>query len=86
MSNKNCFLCLCYLACQGLPLHDLWPNRKNQNVTSPEVQNEILKEMSLSILRVFLSLIKTYFHSIMVNETSGLLNKEQAVFRVRWVD
>ena len=36
-----------------------WPNRKNQNFTSPEAQNEILKEMSLSILRVFLSLIKT---------------------------
>ena len=30
------------------PMFSEWLNRKNQNVTSPEIQNEILKEMSLS--------------------------------------
>ena len=36
-----------------------WLNRKNQNFTSLETQNEILKEMSLSILSMLLSLLKT---------------------------
>ena len=41
-------------------------NRKNQNFTSSDIQNEILKEMSLSILRITVESIKnTDFHSIM---------------------
>ena len=63
--------CLCYLACQGLPLRghgdekdanfkqlirfraedDLafakWLKERNLSYTSPEIQNEILKDMSL---------------------------------------
>ena len=69
------------------PVFSEWLNRKNQNFTSPEIQNEILKEMSLSTLRDIVESIKNAdFHSIMVDETSDVSNKEQTVFCVRWVD
>ena len=62
-------------------------NRKDQNFTSSDIQDDILKEMSLSILRVIVDSIKNAgFHSIMVNETSNLSDKEQAVFCDRGVD
>ena len=60
-----------------------WLNRKNQIFTSPEIQNEILKEKSLSILR---DIAESNFHSIMVDETLDVSNKEKAVFCVRWVN
>ena len=48
----------------------------------------MLKDISLSILRdVLLEAIKSPdYHSIMVDESSDVSNKEQAVFCVRWVD
>ena len=48
----------------------------------------MLKDKSLSIFRdVVLEVIKSSgYHSIMVDESSGVYNKEQAVFCVRWVD
>ena len=64
-----------------------WLNRKNQNFTSPEFQNEISKEMGLSILLDIVESIKNIeFHSIMVDETSDVSNKEQVDFCVCWVD
>ena len=43
-----------------------WLNRKNKNFTLPEIQNEILKEMSLSNLRIIVESIKNAdFHGIM---------------------
>ena len=61
--------------------------KKNQTYTSPEIQNEMLKDMSPSILRdVALEAIKSSdYHSIMVDESSDVSNKEQALFYVRWV-
>ena len=48
------------------PVFSEWLNTKNQNFTSPEIQSEILKEMSLSILRIIVEFIKNAdFHSIM---------------------
>ena len=48
------------------PMFSEWLNRKNQNFISPEIHNEILKEMSLSILRIIVESIKNVaFHSIM---------------------
>ena len=43
--------------------------------------------MSLSILRDIVESIKNAdFHSIMVNKTSDVSNKEQAVFCLCWMD
>ena len=89
--------CLCYLACQGLPLRghgdekdanfkqlirfraedDLafakWLKERNLSYTSPEIQNEILKDMSLWILRDVVNCIKiSDFFSIMVDESSNI--------------
>ena len=54
---------------------------KNQNYTSPEIQNELLREMSLSILRDIVEAIKNAdFYNIMLDESYDISNKEQAVF------
>ena len=56
--------------------------KKNQIYTSPEIENEMLKDMSLSILPdVVLEAIKSSdYHNIMVDESSDVSNKEQAMF------
>ena len=65
------------------PVFPEWLNTKSQNFSSLEIQNEILKEMSLLILRDIAECIKNAdFHSIMVDETSDVSSKEQAVFCV----
>ena len=62
-------------------------NRKNQNFTSSEIQNENLKEMSLSILGDIVEYTKNAdFHSIMIDKSSDVSKKEQAAFCVDWVD
>ena len=67
-----------------------WLKKKknNQTYTSPKIQNEILKDISPSILRdVVLKAIKSWdYHSITLNESSDIFNKEQVVFCVCWVD
>ena len=46
---------------------------------------KIFKEMSLSILRIIDESIKNAdLYRIMVDETSDVSNKKQAVFCVRW--
>ena len=102
------FSCLCYLACQGLPLRDekdtnfkqlsrfraednpafaKWLKEKNMSYTSREIQKEILKDMSLSILRDVVNCTKkSDFFNIMVDESSDVSNREQVAFCLRWVD
>ena len=62
--------------------------KKNQIYTSPEIQNIILKDMCPLILsNIVLEAIKSSdYHSAMVDGSSDVSNKEQAVFCVRWVD
>ena len=62
--------------------------KNNQTYTSPKIQNEILKDISPSILRdVVPKAIKSWdYHSITLNESSDIFNKEQVVFCVCWVD
>ena len=63
------------------PVFSEWLNRKNQNFTSPEIQNKFLKELSLSILRDIAESNKNAdFHSIMADETLDESNKEQVIF------
>ena len=61
--------------------------RKNNKYTSPKIQNEILKELALTILPDVVEAIKAAdFFSIMLDESGDVSNKEQAVFCVRWID
>ena len=52
------------------------------------MQNEMLKDMSLSMLRDGLleATKSSDYHSIMADESSDVSNKEQAVLCVCWVD
>ena len=61
--------------------------KKTDKYTSPEIQNEILKIMSLSVLRQITSFLQSAkFLTIMVDETTDVSNKEQVVVCFRWVD
>ena len=52
--------------------------KKNQNYNSHEIQNEMLKDMSLSMLRDGLleATKSSDYHSIMADESSDVSNKE----------
>lgn len=60
--------------------------KKSVNYTSSEVQNELLHIMSTSVLKSVINDVKhsayNYF-SIMIDETSDVSNKEQAVICLR---
>ena len=64
-----------------------WLKRKTDKYTSADIQNEILKTMSLNVLRTVTKLFQSArFFSIMVDETTDGANKEQVVLCCRWVD
>lgn len=50
-----------------------WLNRKNKNVTSPDIQN--VKEIVLRTIAGFIKIVK--FHSIKVDGTSDVSNKSK---------
>ena len=61
--------------------------KKPNKYTAPDIQNEILKIMSHSVLRqLAASLQSTIFLTIMVDETTDVSNKEHVVICFRWVD
>ena len=69
------------------PAFPKWLKEKNLSYTSTEIQNEILKDMSLSFLPDVVNYIKkSDFFSIAVDESSDISNQEQIVFCFRWVD
>ena len=64
-----------------------WLEKKHNKFTSPQIQNEIIKAMSLRLLRNIISSIQAApFFTIMIDETTDCTNKEQAVVVIRWVD
>ena len=66
------------------PAFAKWLKEKSLSYTSPEIQNEILKDMSLSILRDVVNCIKIPdFFSIMVDKTSDVSNREHVAFCAR---
>ena len=63
-----------------------WLDKKRGNFTSPDIQNEILKNMAHNILRSIAFKIRSAnFFSIMIDETVDISNKEQCIFVVRWI-
>ena len=70
-------------------LHSQNGLKKNQTYTSPEVQNEMLKDMNfcMNLGDVVVEGIKNSdYHNKLVHESSDVSNKEQAMFCVCWVD
>ena len=63
---------------------DYWIHNKSSKYTTCNMQNEMLTVMAHHILRDVMASIK--FCVIMVDETTDVANKEQAVVCLRWVD
>jgi hypothetical protein len=63
-----------------------WLKRKENVYTSPDIQNEIIKLMGISILRDITSQLQcTPFLTIMADETTDASNREQVTVFLRWV-
>ena len=64
-----------------------WMKKKTDKYISPDIQNEVLKIMALSMLREIMhSIHEAPFLSVMIDETTDISNKEQVVLCLRWVD
>ena len=64
-----------------------WLLRKSKKYTSLIIQNEILKDMALTILRDIVNSIKdSGCYSIMTDESSNISSVQQFVNCIRWVD
>jgi hypothetical protein len=63
-----------------------WLQKKANKYTSADIQNELLKMMSLQILRGVSAKLEGKLFSIMVDETTDASTQEQVVVVLRWVD
>ena len=72
---------------EDFPDIQTWLDCNHYTYTSPEIQNEILQLMALSVLRNIAANIRTsdYF-TIMADETTDISNREQLVVCIRWTD
>ena len=83
--NSN-FIQLFKLRGEDDPKFAKWLEKKTDKYVSADIQNELLKVMGLQVLRdIATSLYSAEFYSIMVDETTDVSNKEQAVLCFRWV-
>ena len=83
--NSN-FIQLFKLRGEDDPKFSKWLEKKTDKYVSADIQNELLKVMGLQVLRdIATSLHSAEFYSIMVDETTDVSNKEQAVLCFRWV-
>ena len=83
--NSN-FIQLFKLRGEDDPKFAKWLEKKTDKYVSADMQNELLKVMGLQVLRdIATSLHSAEFYSIMVDETTDVSNKEQAVLCFRWV-
>lgn len=63
-----------------------WLRKKTDKYTSGDMQNEMMKVMAQLVLdEVKISLYKSPFWTIMVDETTDSSNREQVVICMRWV-
>ena len=64
-----------------------WLERKTDKYTSPEVQNELMKIMALTILRdITGSVMADKFYALMADEVADVSNKEQVAICLRSID
>ena len=83
--NSN-FIQLFKLRGEDDPKFAKWMEKKTDKYVSADIQNQLLKVMGLQVLRdIATSLHSAEFYSIMVDETTDVSNKEQAVLCFRWV-
>ena len=64
-----------------------WPEKRGDNYLSPDIQNELIQLMSLSILRPKASSVQdAYCFLLMADECVDASNHEQLMIFLRWVD
>ena len=84
--NSN-FTQLVHLRAEDNPELLEWIKKKKDKYTSPMIQNEILRVMTLKVLREVAACIhRSTFFTIMAVETTDASNREQVVICIRWVD
>ena len=77
---------LLYLRALENPHITEWLKRKTDTYTSPEIQNELLKIMSLQVLReIAKEMQASSFLSLMADKTTDRSNHSQLVIDIRWV-
>ena len=68
------------------PNHLEWLTRKENAYMTPDIQNEVIKLMGIEILRDMAEILHiSPFLTIMVDETTDILNVEQVAIFIRWV-
>lgn len=83
--NSN-FNALLSLREEDDPAIGAWVKRSGSNYTSPQIQNEILKIMAAEVLHgICISLQRSPFITFMMDETTDVSNREQAVIVMRHV-
>ena len=81
------FIQLMKLRAEDDPKITEWMKKKTDKYISPNIQNEVLKIMALSVLcEIMHSIHEAPFLSVMIDETTDISNKEQVVLCLRWVD
>ena len=77
---------LLYLCAEDIKGLKKWMSKSQDKYTSPDIQNEILSIMALSVLRSILNEVAGKYYSIMIDETTDNSNVEQMVFCLCHVD
>lgn len=78
------FYQLLKLRCDEDPSIAEWLQKKTFKFTSADIQNEMLKIMALRVLREIAQNIQNAaIYTIMADESSDVINKEQLVFCIR---
>lgn len=84
--NSN-FIQLLKLRSEDVPEIIKWLEKKSSKYTSPQIQNELIEIMALTLLRGVASNIReSEFFTIMADETTDASNREQLVICLRWID
>ena len=63
-----------------------WMKKSQDKFISPQIQNEILQIMALTIVREIANEISGKWYTIIVDETTDLFNTKQMVLCIRYVD
>ena len=84
--SESNFRQLLLLRAEDDPNFQEWLHKETNRFTSSAIQNEILKDMAMHILRPIVKNIKkSSYYSIMADETTYIINKEQFVMCIHWI-
>ena len=85
--SESNFRQLLLLRAEDDPNFQEWLHKETNRFTSSAIQNETLKDMTMHMLRSIVKNIKkSSYYSIMADETTDIINNEQFVICIRWVD